>query len=104
MAESLVKTLTAAWQQSNKRKIQGPPKPIPGADGWMLYWVKRSNKTSSGGDSYLLTPHGNKLASILAVKRWLDEGSRCLAEGEWVASSSQKMATAPGRSPVQLKK
>lgn len=71
--EDLITALATAWRLSSQRKMQGPPKPVPGADGWKCHWVKRA--TGGGGpvgDNYLVTPQCNKLASIAAVRRWLE--------------------------------
>ena len=67
--EMTMQALKSAWAVSKQRKVMGKPKPVPNADGWQIYWVKRSN--SSNGDNYFITPGGNKLASLTASRRWL---------------------------------
>ena len=67
--EMTMQALKSAWAVSKQRKVMGKPKPVPNADGWQIYWVKRSN--SSNGDNYFITPGGNKLASLTASERWL---------------------------------
>ena len=57
----LVEALATAWKR--KHEQTGTPKPVLGAEGWMIYWVKRAG--------YFVTPRGDKLASMAAAKRWL---------------------------------
>jgi hypothetical protein len=71
---ALVEALTAAWKQSNQRRVESHPKLVPGAKGWTLYWIKRRKvgRKGGGGDNYLRTPRGNRLASITSARRWLE--------------------------------
>ena len=41
--EMTMQALKSAWAISKQRKVMGKPKPVPNADGWQIYWVKRSN-------------------------------------------------------------
>ena len=69
--EQIMQALTQAWKASRQRKVQEKPRPVPDADGWQIYWIKRGN-SSTAGDNYFITPRGDKLASLTAARRWLD--------------------------------
>ena len=66
-----MQALVSAWAVSRQQKVMGKPKPVPNADGWQIYWVKRGN-SSTAGDNYFISPRGNKLASLTASRRWLN--------------------------------
>ena len=68
--EMTMKALISAWAVSKQQKVMGKPKPVPNADGWQIYWVKRGN-SHTAGDNYFISPRGNKLASLTASRRWL---------------------------------
>ena len=61
----------------------------------MLYWVQRS---SGGGDSYLITPRGNKLRSLPDAKRWLTaaDGTRLDKNGRAVEAGGKRKTTGDG--------
>merc|ERR1719424_1697278 len=65
-----MQALMSAWAVSKQQKVMGKPKPVPNADGWQIYWVKRTN-SNTAGDNYFISPRGNKLASLTASRRWL---------------------------------
>ena len=68
--ETIMQALMSAWAVSKQQKVMGKPKPVPNADGWQIYWVKRTN-SNTAGDNYFISPRGNKLASLTASRRWL---------------------------------
>ena len=65
-----MQALVSAWAVSRQQKVMGKPKPVPNADGWQIYWVKRGN-SSTAGDNYFISPRGNKLASLTAFYHWI---------------------------------
>ena len=66
--DALLDALNAAWLR--RTSFAGSPKPVPGAEDWKLYWVKR--RGSETGDAYLFTPHDDRLRSMKEARRWLD--------------------------------
>ena len=81
--ELAMQALTAAWRNVSKQKKAAKPKPVPDTDGWQIYRVERphSNRQCTG-DNYLISPRGDKLASLAAARRWLSMfGAAAVASG-----------------------
>eukprot|EP00966_Prymnesium_polylepis_P085513 1979893-Prymnesium_polylepis.1 len=69
--EEMLEVLSADWKRSREAAVQRPPRPVEGAPGWKIYWVRRGGHQRMG-DNYFLTPRGDKIASITAARRWLE--------------------------------
>ncbi|KAL1519102.1 hypothetical protein AB1Y20_003367 [Prymnesium parvum] len=87
---ALIDALWAAWRWARRRAVEGPPQPVPGADGWQIFWKKRMGFAKTG-DNYFLTPAGNKIASVKGATRWLQmQSQREVRQGDAFVTAATK--------------